>query len=358
PPPPPPPVPRIVNMVRLGAALNGEVSDPPIRSLYVLNANPVTSTPNSGLIIEGLKREDLFTVVHDLFMTDTAQYADIVLPATTQLEQVDLHKGYGHRFLQFNHQAIEPLGEARSNWDTMRSLAAALGYDDWWLRQEALEVIQEIFEVTQAYNPLLEGITVERLIAEGTVPLNFDVINPTPFADRHFPTPSGKVELHSEAMTDLGQDPLPVYTPPSEFAGVERGSKLVLMSAAAHHFVSSSLANVPKLMRLEGTPSIDINPDDAAERAINHGDDVIIENERGWCRLRAVVTDDVPPGVAVSVKGQWSRLAPGGRNVNFVTPDALADLGNQATFHSNLVEIRPAEPSDVEAMRWEMVPAD
>lgn len=353
-----PPVPRIVNMVRLGAALNGEASDPPIRSLYVVNANPVTSTPNSGLIIEGLKREDLFTVVHELFMTDTAQYADIVLPATTQLEQVDLHKGYGHRFLQFNHQAIAPLAEACSNWDTARALAAALGYVDPWLRQEPLEVIEEIFEATKAYNPLLEGITVERLMAEGTVPLNFDVINPTPFADHQFPTPSGKVELYCEAMTALGQDALPVYAPPSEFAGVERGSKLVLMSAAAHHFVSSSLANVPKLMRLEGTPSIDLNPADAAERGISHGEDVIVENERGWCRLRAVVTDDVPPGVAVSVKGQWSRLAPGGRNVNFVTPDSLADLGNQSTFHSNLVDIRPAEPSDVEVMQWELIPAD
>lgn len=353
-----PPAPRIVNMVRLGAALTGEVSEPPIRSLYVLNANPVTSTPNSGLIIEGLKRDDLFTVVHDLFMTDTARYADIVLPATTQLEQIDLHKGYGHRFLQFNHQAIEPLGEARSNWDTMRALAAAMGYDDWWLRQEPLEVIEDVVEATKTRNPLLEGITVERLMAEGTIPLNFDVVDPVPFADLRFPTPSGKVELYSEAMLAYGQDPLPLYAPPAEFAGAERGSKLVLMSAAAHHFVSSSLANIPKLMRLEGTPSIEINPSDAAARGISDGDDVIVENARGWCRLRAVVTDDSPPGVAVSVKGRWSRLSPDGRNVNFVTPDALADLGNQSTFHSNLVDVRVATSSDIEASRWDLVPAD
>jgi anaerobic selenocysteine-containing dehydrogenase len=271
---------------------------------------------------------------------------------------MDLHKGYGHRFLQFNHPSIEPLGEARSNWDTMRALAAAMGYDDWWLRQEPIEVIEEIFEATKAYNPLLEGITVERLMAEGTIPLNFETVSPTPFADLQFPTPSGKVELYSEAMIPLGQDPLPTYAPPSEFVSVERGSKLVLMSAAAHHFVSSSLANIPKLMRLEGVPSIDLNPLDAAERGISHGDEVIVENERGWCRLRAAITDDVQPGVAVSVKGQWSRLAPGGRNVNFVTSDALADLGNQSTFHSNLVEVRLATPADVESMQWELVPAD
>ncbi len=353
-----PPVPRIVNMVRLGAALNGEVSDPPIRSLYVLNANPVASTPNAGLIIEGLKRDNLFTVVHELFMTDTAQYADIVLPATSQLEQVDLHKGYGHRFLQFNHPAIEPLGESRSNWDTMRSLATAMGYDDWWLHQESIEVIQEVIDATKADNPLLEGFTVDRLMDEGTVPYNFDNVSPTPFENFDFPTPSGKVELYSDAMTALGQDPLPVYVPPSEFVGVERGSKLVLMSAAAHHFVSSSLANIPKLMRLEGTPSIDINPIDASDRGINHGDEVIVENERGWCQLRAVVTDDVPQGVLVSVKGQWARLSDDGRNVNFVTPDALADLGNQSTFHSNLVEIRPATSSPVGVNRSEMIPAD
>ncbi|HEX5166649.1 MAG TPA: molybdopterin-dependent oxidoreductase, partial [Thermomicrobiales bacterium] len=294
----------------------------------------------------------------ELFMTDTAQYADIVLPATTQLEQVDLHKGYGHRFLQFNHPSIEPLGEARSNWDTMRALAAELGYDDWWLRQEPIEVLEEIFEATKAYNPLLEGITIERLMAEGTVPLTFDAVGPTPFADHRFPTPSGKVELYCEAMIAHGQDPLPRYTPPSEFADVERGSKLVLMSPAAHHFVSSSLANVPKLMRLEQTPSIDINPADAAERGIAHGDDVIVENQRGWCRLRAVVTDDVPPGVAISVKGQWPKLAPGGRNINYVTSDALADLGGQSTFHSNLVDVRLATPADVESTREALVPAD
>ncbi len=163
--------PRIVNMNRLGAALTGEVSDPPIRSLFVFCANPVASTPNAGLIVRGLQREDLFTVVHDLFMTDTARYADIVLPATSQLEQVDLHKAYGHRYLQYNAPAIAPLGEAKSNWDVMRLLAEALGYDEPWLRQSGEEVLDEIFAATKATNPLLDGITLERLRAEGTVPL-------------------------------------------------------------------------------------------------------------------------------------------------------------------------------------------
>ena len=167
-----PPTPRMVNMNRLGAALTGEVTDPPIMSLYVFCANPVVSTPNTGRIIEGMQRDDLFTVVHDLFLTDTARYADIVLPATSQLEQTDLHKAYGHRNLQYNEAAIAPLGEAKSNWDVMRLLAAAMGYDEPWLRQRAEEAIAEVLDATRATNPLLEGITLERLQAEGTVPLD------------------------------------------------------------------------------------------------------------------------------------------------------------------------------------------
>lgn len=337
-----PPTPRIVNMVRLGAALTGEVTDPPIMSLYVFNANPVASTPNAGLIVRGLEREDLFTVVHELFLTDTARYADIVLPATTQLEQVDLHKAYGHRFLQYNTPAIAPLGEARSNWDTMRALAAAMGYDEPWLHQEPEEAIREVLDASRARLPVLEGITLERLQAEGTAPLCFDHVPDVPFADLRFPTPSGKVELWSEQARARGLDPLPGYAPPVEFVGVEDAAdRLVLLSGAAHHFVSSSLGNVPKLMALEGAPSIELHPADAARFGIGHGQDVRVENERGWCTLRAVVTDDVPPGVAVSPKGHWPAHGAERRNVNWVTSDALADLAGQSTFHSNLVRVRP-----------------
>lgn len=342
-----PPTPRTVNMNRLGAALTGEACDPPIMSLYVFCANPAASAPNAGLIARGLQRDDLFTVAHELFMTDTAQYADIVLPATSQLEQVDLHKAYGHRNLQYNHAAIPPLGEARSNWDVMRLLAAALGYDEPWLRQSAEEAIAEVLDATRAGNPLLDGMTLERLQAEGTVPLNIDPDRDVPFADGCFPTPSGKVELWSEEMAARGLDPLPDYTPPAGLArdgagesGTER--RLALISGASHHFVSSSLANLPSLRKKEGTPYVEINPSDAAARGIGHGDRVIVENARGWCTLRAVVTDDVAPGVAVSPKGPWAQCSPDGRNVNWTTPDALADLAGQSTFHSNLVEIRPA----------------
>ncbi len=173
-----PPTPREINMNRIGSALLGEVQGPPIKSLFVFCANPVTSSPNASRTIEGLRREDLFTVVHELFLTDTAQYADIVLPATSQLEQVDLHKAYGHRNLQYNQPAIAPLGEAKSNWDVMRLLASAMGYDEPWLHESAEQAIGGVLEATRAngsplVKQLLEGITLERLQAEGTLPLNF-----------------------------------------------------------------------------------------------------------------------------------------------------------------------------------------
>jgi len=277
-------------------------------------------------------------------MTDTADYADIVLPATSQLEQVDLHKGYGHHFLQYNHRAIEPLGEARSNWDVMRALAAAMGYDEPWLRQSVEEVIDEVLVATQRHNSLLEGVTLERLQVEGTVPYAGVVPGWVPFGDGVFPTPSGKVELASEAMAAAGLDHLPDYQPPAEFAEGIADEQLVLLSGAAHHYVSSSLANIPVLMRKEGEPFLEISPTDAAARGISHGEPVVVANGRGSVRLRAVVTEDVPPGVVVSPKGPWPRNAADGRNVNWLTSDALADLGGQSTFHSNLVTVRPAEP--------------
>jgi anaerobic selenocysteine-containing dehydrogenase len=353
-----PPVPRTVNMNRLGAALTGEVQDPPIASLYVFCANPVAATPNAGLIVRGLLREDLFTVVHEQFMTDTARHADIVLPATTQLEQVDLHKPYGHRHLQFNAPAIPPLGEAKSNWDVMRRLAAGMGYREPWLRQTADEAIAEVLEASRAANPRLDGITMERLRAEGTVPLPFGRDDEVPFADGRFPTPSGKVELRCDAMTTLGLDPLPDYAPPAEFRAARRNGPangtasspdvaegerppLVLLTGAAHHFVTSSMANQPGLLAKEGSPFVEINPVDAGQRGIEDGSTVVVANERGSCTLRAVVTDDAPLGVAVAPKGRWASLSPDGRNVNWTTPDALGDLAGQSTFHSNLVQIRP-----------------
>ncbi len=346
-----PPTPRAINMNRIGAALNGEADDPPLKSLYVFNANPVSSSSNSAAIVRGLQRDDLFTVVHELFMTDTAQFADIVLPATTQLEHTDLHKGYGHRFLQYNAAAIAPRGEARSNWDTMRSLAAALGYTEPWLHAEVDEIIAEVLDASRAGNPALGCTTLEQLQEQGTVPYTMaEAPHDVPYHGGVFPTPSGRIDLYSTAMLEQGQPPLPTYVP---LPTPSSPGTLALLSGAAHHYVSSSMANLPTLQRREGTPFVEINPQDATARGIADGQQVVLENDVGSCLLRAVVTDDVPPGVLVSPKGNWARNAPGGRNVNWLMSDDVADLAGQSTYHSARVRVRHATDADnANAIAW------
>jgi anaerobic selenocysteine-containing dehydrogenase len=341
------PTTRYVNMNRVGAALCGEVIDPPIMSLYVFGANPATSSPNAGKIVEGLKRDDLFTVVHELFLTDTADYADLVLPATSQLEQADLHRAYGTTLLTYNAPAIAPLGECKSNWEVMGLLADAMGFTEPWLHQSVDEVIADVLAATARSLPWFRGMTLEQLKSNGAVQL--PVGSETPFADTRFPTPSGKVELYCEALAAEGIDPLPGRFRPREDDAAPVGDPalaLDLLTAASHHFVSSSLANQPGLLKGEGRPFVEIHPDDAAARGIAAGDAVVLENARGRVSLTAVITDGVRPGVIVSPKGRWAKLN-GGRNVNWTTSDALADLAGQSTFHSNRVWVRKANSESI-----------
>ena len=345
-----PPPGRVVNMNRLGAALLGEADDPPIMSLYVYGSNPVATAPNSGAIVRGLLRDDLFTVVHELFATDTADYADIVLPATSNLEQADLHKAYGHTLLRYNHAAIPPLGQSKSNWDVMRLLAAEMGFDEPWLQQDVDAVIDEVLTASAARSPFLAGITLARLKAEGQVALN---VGPdAPFADGRFPTPSGKVELYSERLAAEGQDPLPNYSgvwddgapSPEQPRGPRVPAEaLDLITPAAHHFVTSSFGNGRSQLRGEGEPTIEIHPSDAAARGIRHGDLVLVENGRGSVTLRAVVSDGVRPGVVAAAKGRWPKRGDARgdrRSVNWTTSDALGDFAGQSTFHSNRVWLK------------------
>ena len=224
----------------------------------------------------------------------------------------------------------------------MGLLARAMGFTEPWLHQTADEVIEEVLAATAAHNPRLRGITLERLKTEGFVPLSLD--SPTPFADGRFPTPSGKVELFAQRLADQGIDPLPGSFSAREDDGgraeANNGAEaLTLITGASHHFVSSSLAAQPRLLHGEGPPFVEIHPADAAARGIATGDAVIVENGRGGCRLRAVVTDAVRRGVVVSPKGRWSKLD-GGRNVNWTTSDVLGDMAGQSTFHSNRVWLR------------------
>jgi anaerobic selenocysteine-containing dehydrogenase len=338
---------RSLNMNRLGAILTGE-ADPPVYSLFVYNANPVASTPNAGKIVEGLLRDDLFTVVHELFETDTARYADILLPATSQLEHVDLHKPYGHLSLQYNMPAIAPQGEARSNWDVMRCLSSAMGFNEPWLQQDANEVIREILAATAPQHPRLAGITLERLQAEGSLPLAMPAGEEVPFADGIFPTPSGKVEFYSATAAAKGYDPVPgweleVESRTGQDAPLAPGARLPLLCPAAHHFVSSTFGNQERLIAKEGAPTLRIHPSDAAARNIRSGQLVRVGNERGWCRLVAEVTNEVRPGVLATTTVWWPKFSPDQRNVNWTTSDRLADLGGGSTFYTNLVTVEPAE---------------
>ncbi|GLV59951.1 molybdopterin oxidoreductase [Dictyobacter sp. S3.2.2.5] len=347
-----PPPTRSLNMNRLGAVLTGE-ADPPVYSLYVYNGNPAASTPNSGKVIEGLLREDLFTVVHDLFETDTARYADIILPATSQLEQVDLHKPYGHLSLQYNTPAIEPQGEARSNWDVMRALAAAMGFEEPWLQQDAESVIAEVLAATAGKQPTLQGITLERLKAEGSIPLTIPENERVPFQDGVFRTPSQKVEFYSEQALAKGYDPVPDWVPevetrPATAQIAGKDELLPLLNPAAHHFVSSTFANQPTLISKERTPTLRINPEDAKVRGIRNGQMVKVGNERGWCHLVADVSEDVRPGVLATTTVWWPKFSPDRRNVNWTTSDRLADFNGGSTFYTNLVSVEAVEHNETE----------
>jgi anaerobic selenocysteine-containing dehydrogenase len=278
-------------------------------------------------------------------------YADILLPATSQFEHWDLHKGYGHLYLSLNRPVMAPLGACKSNWEVMVLLARRLGYADPEFDETPQEIIQAILKHG---GKAVEGITWEHLLEHGTARLNLPGHPHVPFADGRFPTPSGKVEIYSRQLAEAGADPLPGWVPDEESAEARprraRRYPLQLVSPANHYFLNSTFANVPFLLRRAKEPTLEICAADAAERGIRDGDWAIVDNDRGYCRLRARITDTVRPGVVATTTVWWNRYSPDGRNANFTTSDALSDRGNCATFHGNLVQVRkapvePAEPS-------------
>ena len=333
-----PPGTRVVNMNQLAEALAGELPGPPVRALYVYNSNPAAVAPDQAKVRAGLRREDLFTVVHELFPTDTVDYADIVLPATSQLEQRDVHGSYGHHFVMLNPAAIAPLGQCRSNNDVFRALAARLGFepelfpDDEALIREALDG-----------GPTMRGVTLERLEAEGSVRLDLpDTF--VPFADGRFPTPSGQCELYCERMAAAGLDPLPTYTPPREDPqtrpDLAARYPLQLVSPPRPQFLNSTFANEPHHRTAAGDPTIELSAEDAAARGLADGQWAEVYNDRGRFHARIALTGAVRPGVAVATGIYWSKLVPGGSNANSTTSSALTDMGGGATFFDNLVEVR------------------
>jgi molybdopterin guanine dinucleotide-containing S/N-oxide reductase-like protein len=347
--------PRVVNMVELGKALN-TLTDPPLKALFVYNSNPAAVCPNHNEVVRGLKRSDLFTVVHEQFFTDTTDYADIVLPATTFFEHKDLQAAYGNYYLQVSDQAIEPLGECRSNVELFRCLASRMGFDDECFSESVDEMIDGALT---SRNPCLQGITRERLEREGHVRLNFNgkwsvasgqpeqqngepnLAEPfLPFAHGNFRTPSGKAELYSEAMKALGLDPVVEFTPPAESRhGTDRTKfPLELLARKADNFLNSTFSNLSSVQSMEDGDLLEMHSTDAQARGIVDGSAVRVYNNRGEIFLKVRVDGAVQPGV-VSARLHWAKLSPGFRNINVLTSEKLSDLGNSATFYSVLVEV-------------------
>jgi anaerobic selenocysteine-containing dehydrogenase len=276
-------------------------------------------------------------------MTDTAKLADLVLPATSQLEQTDLHRGYGHTLLGYNHPAITPLGESKSNWQVMQLLSKAMGYEDDWLHQSVDEVIDEILHASRNNTARLDHITLDTLKRQPYVA--FASADEVPFSDSVFDTPSGKVELASSVFQELGQSALPTWNgnsdnKPGNGYCIDYGSQLSfqLLSPAAHHFVNSSLANMESLVRKEKQPVVLLHPEDIKQLKLNEGDLARLYNHRGYCLRNVRSSTDVLPGVAVAIVGFWATQAEHS-TVNWTTSDHLADVAGQSTFHSNRVWI-------------------
>ena len=330
---------RSINMVELGKALT-EVSDPPVKALVVYNSNPAAVCPEHNLVVRGLRRQDLFTVVHEQFFTDTTDYADIVLPATTFFEHKDLVKAYGHLYLQVSQQALEPLGECRSNVDLFRELALRMGFEDECFRETVDKMIESALS---SGVPQLAGITRERLEREPQVRLNLHGDGSDkpwlPFANG-FPTPSGRARLYDADLVAQGMDPVAEFVPPQEsrHSPLAKRYPLELLARKADNFLNSTFVNLPSLQKMERQHELEINRRDAESRGIKDGDCVRVFNERGEISLTARVDGTVSPGV-VGAKLGWAKLSANGININVLTSARLTDLGGGATFYSTLVEV-------------------
>ena len=330
--------PRTVNMSQIGEALL-EAADPPIRAIYVYNSNPLAVAPDSNRVRAGFMREDLFCVVHEQFQTDTADYADILLPATTQLEHRDVHKAYGHLNVVDNQPAIAPLGEARPNSEVFRLLAGRMGFTEPALFESDDEIAAAAF---RQRDPRALGLTPAALAERGWARL--ELPRPyAPFARGEFPTPSGKCEFFSQRLAEQGHEPLPCYVPPHEspLSNPELAARypLAMISPPARNFLNTSFANMPRFLALEGRPTLAIHPADAAARGIAEGERLRIFNDRGAFHAHAVITERARPGLVVAPSIWWQKLSGDGENANAVTSSKLTDMGGGPVFYDCLVEV-------------------
>jgi anaerobic selenocysteine-containing dehydrogenase len=329
--------PRTINMSAIGDALAH--ADPAIEAIVVYNSNPVAVAPHSGSVTRGFAREDLFTVVLEHFQTDTADYADYVLPATTQLEHLDVHRSYGHLYVVANNPAIDPLGEALPNSEIFRRLAAKMGFTEPCFQESDEQIAAQAFTGRDR----TAGYSWNHVREHGWWRLNVPS-SYAPFATGGFPTPSGRCEFYSERLAAQGLDPLPDYVPPYESAAsspaLAQRFPLAIISPPARNYLNSTFVNVRSLRDAEGEPHLQIHPRDAQPRGIAEADRVTVFNDRGSLQLKARVTDRARPGVVVALSVWWRKLTSDGRNANELTHQRLTDLGRAATFYDCLVEVK------------------
>ena len=323
-------------MSRLGHALT-ELESPPVKALFVYNSNPAAIAPNQNAVVRGLMRSDLFTVVHEQFFTDTTDYADILLPATTFLEHKDFQGAYGHYFMQLSEQAIAPRGEARSNVWLFGQLGQRMGFTESCFHDSVDDLIEQALGG-------VKGITRQELETQKRVR-----VQSMPFAAGAFATPSGKVEFYSSTLAAQGLDPLPAFHPPDES---RRGADahtfpLEFLPRKVDNYMNSTFANLPSHQKMGSPGLLMMHASDAAARKIREADWVEIYNARGRIRLRARIDGSVPPGV-VAGSLNWNKLSTGGNNVNALTSERLTDLGRGATFYSTLVEVRKLTTEDAQ----------
>ena len=328
---------RTLSMTRLGEGLL-DLRDPPVQALFVYGSNPMASIPHQRKVRKGLAREDLFTVVFDHFRTDTANYGDILLPSTMQLEHADLHTTYGHIYVSWNEPAVEPPGECWTATEVFRQLARRLDLTEPCLYDSDEEMARQVLD---SGDPSLHGITLERLKAEGWARLNY----PSPFApfSDGFMTPSGKLEFYSEQMASEGLDPLAGYTPPYDVSQqgtpLARKYPLSLLSVCRHYGLNSIFPNSQPHARRQGPSNLLIHPSDAAERNLKDGMLVRVFNDRGDFLVRVAITDKVRAGVVSTTKSGWPMLEPGASNPNATVDERDSDMGGGAVYDDNRVEV-------------------
>ena len=322
--------PRTVNMSTIGDALLQKPSatfGPTIEALIVYNSNPVAVAPHSSKVVQGFKREDLFTVVLEHFQTDTADYADYILPATTQLEHWDIHASYGHTDVLLNQPAIAPLGQSKTNTQIFRELAAHMGFEEPCFADDDETLCRAAFG---------EQVDFNELLAKGFATLK---LSDTPFAQGNFPTPSGKCEFFSARLAAQGLDGLPDHVANYELSGSSKQFPLAMISPPARNFLNSTFVNVTSLRNMEGQPVLEIHASDALPRGITSGAVVNVFNPRGSYQVKAEVSDRARPGVVNGLGVWWRKLGLGGTNVNELTSQQLTDMGRGPVFYDCLVEV-------------------